>query len=42
MAAISFSTPAINSVTLKTVHHAPVIQMVKQAVQLLNEKYIEM
>jgi hypothetical protein len=39
--AISVPTLAINSDVSRTMHHAPVIQMVKQIVQLLNEKNAE-
>jgi hypothetical protein len=38
MCVISFPTPAINNDALKIMHHAPVIQTVKQNVQLLSKK----
>jgi hypothetical protein len=41
MDAISVPAPAINSNASRTVHRAPVIQTVKQIVQLLSEKYTE-
>jgi hypothetical protein len=37
----SVSAPAFNGVALRTVCHAPVIQTVKQTVQLLSKMYIE-
>jgi hypothetical protein len=41
MGVISVSASAINSDVLRTMHHAPIIQTVKQIVQLLSEKYAE-
>jgi hypothetical protein len=42
MGVISVPAPAINSDVSRIVHHALVIQTVKQNVQLLRKKYAEM
>jgi hypothetical protein len=42
MGASSVPAPAINGDVLRVMHHAPVIQTIKQIVQLLSKKYAEM
>jgi hypothetical protein len=41
MDVISVPAPAINSDALRAMHRAPVIQTVKQTIQLLIKKYAE-
>jgi hypothetical protein len=41
MGVVSIPAPTINSDASKAVHHAPVIQTVKQIVQFLSKKYEE-
>jgi hypothetical protein len=42
MGVILVPTRPLKCVISKTVHHAPVIQTVKQIVQLFKERYIKM